>query len=315
MWPALSSRAPAARTAPGRSPQQAQLLHGDFPATRALLRQHLVFGHLRRRGRRGLEHLHLLHPAGRDIGQVPPAAAARHRAAHHGPARAGGLPERGGRGAPGCLPGLRPDLRRSDRSFGSLVYGLSDKEGGLDDVEESLARRRSSSSTRAASASARARSAATARRPLHRAPPRPRAAGCSPSPAPRPGHAASPPDQMGAYRAYRARAVVHQAPAAGDQGDTPGRLSKISSPCLPRAPRQHPRPLRLNSYTPSTPAKPQAGAPRILIFLVPGFRRADGCPARQERTALAKGPLATCKSRVARRCRDIKRQNIEVCHE
>src|SRR5271157_1117567 len=63
-------------------------------------------------------------------------------------------------GAPGCLPGLRPDLRRSDRSFGFLVYGLSD-EGGLDDVEESLARRRSSSSTRAASASARARSAAS----------------------------------------------------------------------------------------------------------------------------------------------------------
>ena len=39
--------------------------------------------------------------------------------------------------APGCLPGLRPDLPRSDLSFGFLVYGLSE-EGGLDDVEESL---------------------------------------------------------------------------------------------------------------------------------------------------------------------------------
>jgi len=39
--------------------------------------------------------------------------------------------------APGCLPGLRPDLPRSDLSFGFFVYGLSE-EGGLDDVEDSL---------------------------------------------------------------------------------------------------------------------------------------------------------------------------------
>lgn len=48
--------------------------------------------------------------------------------------------------APGCFPGLRPDLPRSDRSRGFFLYGLSD-EGGLDDVEESLSRRRRSSST------------------------------------------------------------------------------------------------------------------------------------------------------------------------
>ena len=40
--------------------------------------------------------------------------------------------------APGCLPGLRPDLPRSDLSFGFFLYGLSE-EGGLDDVRGILA--------------------------------------------------------------------------------------------------------------------------------------------------------------------------------
>src|SRR2546423_13620047 len=52
--------------------------------------------------------------------------------------------------APGCFPGLRPDLPRSDRSRG-LRYGPSD-DGGFDDVEESLSSRRRNSSTCAASA-------------------------------------------------------------------------------------------------------------------------------------------------------------------
>ncbi len=43
--------------------------------------------------------------------------------------------------APGCLPGLRPDLPRSDRSFGFFLYGLSE-DGGFDDVEESLPSKR-----------------------------------------------------------------------------------------------------------------------------------------------------------------------------
>lgn len=43
------------------------------------------------------------------------------------------------------MPGLRPDLPRSDRSLLFFWYGLSE-DGGFDDVEESLARRRSSSS-------------------------------------------------------------------------------------------------------------------------------------------------------------------------
>ena len=44
--------------------------------------------------------------------------------------------------APGCLPGLRPDLPRSDLSFGFFLYGLSE-DGGRDDVEESFASKRS----------------------------------------------------------------------------------------------------------------------------------------------------------------------------
>src|ERR1019366_7615449 len=62
--------------------------------------------------------------------------------------------------APGCLPGLRPDRLRSDRSLVFFWYGLSE-EGGLEDVEESLPRRRSSSSTRAASTASCARAAAS----------------------------------------------------------------------------------------------------------------------------------------------------------
>jgi hypothetical protein len=53
--------------------------------------------------------------------------------------------------APGCLPRFRPLRPRSDRSRGFFLSGLSD-DGGLDDVPESLPRRRSSSATRSPSA-------------------------------------------------------------------------------------------------------------------------------------------------------------------
>ena len=50
--------------------------------------------------------------------------------------------------APGCLPGLRPDVPAATvRGF--FLYGLSD-DGGFDDVPESLSSRRRSSSTWAA---------------------------------------------------------------------------------------------------------------------------------------------------------------------
>src|ERR1022692_920460 len=52
-------------------------------------------------------------------------------------------------GAPGCLPGFRPDRVRSDRAFGFL-YGLSE-DGGFDDVDEALPSRRRSSSICSAS--------------------------------------------------------------------------------------------------------------------------------------------------------------------
>jgi hypothetical protein len=53
-------------------------------------------------------------------------------------------------GAPGCLPGLRPDRARSDRSPGFFLYGLSE-DGGFDDVDESLPKRRHNSSICSAS--------------------------------------------------------------------------------------------------------------------------------------------------------------------
>ena len=63
--------------------------------------------------------------------------------------------------APGCFPGLRPLRPRSDRSLGLFLYGLSD-DGGLDDAEESLPRRRSISATRPLSAAILASAASRA---------------------------------------------------------------------------------------------------------------------------------------------------------
>src|ERR1022692_399275 len=62
--------------------------------------------------------------------------------------------------APGCLPGARPDRPRKDRSLAFFVYGLSE-DGGLEDAEESLARRLCRSSTRAASTASCASAAAS----------------------------------------------------------------------------------------------------------------------------------------------------------
>jgi hypothetical protein len=67
-------------------------------------------------------------------------------------------------GAPGCLPGARPPLppRRCCRGAGGLPSPSDD--GGRDELEESLPRRRSSSATRAASAALAAASLALASR-------------------------------------------------------------------------------------------------------------------------------------------------------
>jgi len=56
-------------------------------------------------------------------------------------------------GAPGCLPGARPPPRRSRRAAGGLPSPSCD--GGRDELEESLPRRRSNSATRASSVAIR----------------------------------------------------------------------------------------------------------------------------------------------------------------
>jgi hypothetical protein len=54
--------------------------------------------------------------------------------------------------APGCLPGLRPDLLRDERFFaGFFDHGASD-DGGREEFDESEANRRSSSATRSVNA-------------------------------------------------------------------------------------------------------------------------------------------------------------------
>src|SRR5271165_5208583 len=140
-------------------------------------------------------------------------------------------------GAPGCLPGLRPDLPRSDLSFGFFLYGLSE-EGGLDDVEESLPSSRWSSSTRAASASicaaSSSRSAAACRS---------RALPASSSATRARSHpAGSDGDTGGVSDTSRSSSE----PAIRDQHDTPGRLTKDQEPGPPRGHRQ----LRTPAHAP-----------------------------------------------------------------
>jgi hypothetical protein len=96
--------------------------------------------------------------------------------------------------APGCFPGRRPDVPRSDRSFGFFLHGLSD-EGGFDDVPESLSSRRRSSSTCTASAAtcaSRAASCAAASSSRSRAAARSRALTPSSSATRARSHATSP---------------------------------------------------------------------------------------------------------------------------
>ena len=150
--------------------------------------------------------------------------------------------------APGCLPGLRPDLPRSDRSRGFFLYGLSE-DGGLDDVEESLASRRSSSWIRAASASicaSRTASCAAASSSRSAAACRSRALSASRSAT----RARSHPDGSdGGTGGVPDTSRTPSEPAIRDQDDTPGRLAKDQKPGHPRRHRQ-PRPP---SHTPSHP--------------------------------------------------------------
>lgn len=119
---------------------------GHRPAARALLCHYLVLDHFRRRRGRRLEHLPL--PYAVTGASARSAQQQAHAAGQHSTRSSGSGDRRSVDDcAPGCLPGLRADRRRSDRSFGFFLYGLSD-EGGRDDVEESLPRRRSRSAAR-----------------------------------------------------------------------------------------------------------------------------------------------------------------------
>ena len=155
--------------------------------------------------------------------------------------------------APGCPPGLRPDLPRSDRSFGFFLYGLSE-EGGFDDVEESFASRRSSSSTRAASAwicASRAASCAAARSSRSAAACRSRALSASSSATRAGSHPAG--SEGGACGVPGTRRSPSGS-AIRDQRNTPSRLTKIRNQALhadtasPEPLITHPQPHRLNSY-------------------------------------------------------------------
>jgi hypothetical protein len=134
--------------------------------------------------------------------------------------------------APGCLPGLRPDLPRSDRSRGFFLYGLSD-DGGFDDVEESLSRRRRSSSTCAASAAiwaSRAASCAAASSSRAAAASRSRALSSSSSATRARSHATS--SEAGTCGVSDTSRTPPQ-PADSYQDDTRSRLAQPSSPRPP----------------------------------------------------------------------------------
>ena len=144
--------------------------------------------------------------------------------------------------APGCFPGLRPDVPRSDRSRGFFLYGLSD-DGGFDDVPESLSSRRRSSylAASAATCASRAASCAAASSSRSRAACRSRALTSSSSATRARSHATS----SGAGRGVSGTSRTTPQPASSYQRDTPNLLAGLSQ--HPSRQSDH-RSLRLNSY-------------------------------------------------------------------
>ena len=127
-----------------------QLALGDRPAARALLGLRHVLGDLRRRA--GSMSVTWWRRCAATGSPARPAPHPRHSSGGYSNRSSGSstrlivVP-----GSPGCFPGRRFPRSRKDRSRGSFFpYGLSD-DGGLDDVDESLAACRSSCSTRAVS--------------------------------------------------------------------------------------------------------------------------------------------------------------------
>ena len=131
--------------------------------------------------------------------------------------------------APGCLPGLRPDLPRSDRSFGFFLSGCRTAAWTTSRI---LPSGRWSSSTRAASASicaSRAASCAAASSSRSAAACRSRALPASSS---------------------ATRACSHP---AGSDGDTGGVSGTSRSPSEPAIRHQHDTPSRLTDQKPGPP--------------------------------------------------------------
>jgi hypothetical protein len=66
--------------------------------------------------------------------------------------------------APGCLPGLRPDLLRDERFFAGFFDHGASEDGGREEFDESQANRRSSSVTRCVNAATMRRSSSCSAR-------------------------------------------------------------------------------------------------------------------------------------------------------
>ena len=229
--PAPPSREPAARTAPGRSPPPG-------PAPPRLPRT--PGSTSRRPGTRSPSAEEAATPRTPAFSAPCPAPARRTGHARSSRTRTARrtplirirrlLQRRGLR--PGCLPGLRPDLCRSDRSCGFFLYGLSD-DGGLDDVEESLSSRRRSSSTCAASAAICAS----------------RAASCAAASSSRAAAASRNRALRSSSSATRARSH-----ATSSDAGTCGVSGTTRTPPQPADSHQHDTPSRLASLHPAPPA-------------------------------------------------------------
>jgi hypothetical protein len=104
-----------------------------------------VLGHAQAQ-RRQVEHLPRLDPDHRRVGQVRAAAAAPVGCVPDDLIGGGDLGQVGA-GAPGCLPGRRPWPCSAARRLARAGLRSPSEEGGLEELEESLASRRSSSAT------------------------------------------------------------------------------------------------------------------------------------------------------------------------
>jgi hypothetical protein len=122
-----------------------------------------VLGHAQAQ-RRQVEHLPGLDPDHRRVGQLRAAAAAPLGQVLHDLIGDGDLGQMGAGRAPGCLPGRRRPACSSARRSARAGLPSPSEDGGLDEFEESLPRRRSNSATCACSVAIRRACSALAAR-------------------------------------------------------------------------------------------------------------------------------------------------------